>query len=127
MMLLEGNPLGRRCVLVDDVIITGSTMVKSAQLLRELGATSLWSYCTHGQFTAEAWKPFSTGLFERVLVTDSCPIMAETLEKIGAPFEIMSLAPLIGPLFDEEAFLAAHHAQMRSAGHNASRQIRSRM
>ena len=35
----------------DDVIVTGSTMLKCATLLRELGAVSVWAYVTHGQFT----------------------------------------------------------------------------
>ena len=35
----------------DDVILTGSTMLKCAKLLRELGAVSVWAYVTHGQFT----------------------------------------------------------------------------
>ena len=42
-------PRGRRCVLVDDVIITGSTMIKCGQLLKDLGAVSVWVYATHAQ------------------------------------------------------------------------------
>ena len=112
MILLEGQPNGRRCVLVDDVIITGTTMLQCARLLKQLGAKSVWVYATHGQFSQESWKRFNTGLLEKVIITDSCPLMAEELMKVGAPFEIMPLHPLIAPLLDEEAFVAAHHAQM---------------
>ena len=131
-------PRGRRCVLVDDVIITGSTMIKCGQLLKDLGAVSVWVYATHAQFVDDAWKKFCTGLFERVLITDSCPKAgtcvrphththththtythththtASFLAEHGAPFEVVSLAPIIGPLIDEEAFLAAHHAMRKS-------------
>ena len=40
------------------MIITGTTMVKCAQLLKDLGAVSVWAYATHAQFVDDAWQKF---------------------------------------------------------------------
>lgn len=47
-IIMEGNPKGRRVVLVDDVIYSGSTLLRAAKILREKGALRVSSYCTHG-------------------------------------------------------------------------------
>lgn len=57
-------------------------------------------------FTNDSWKAMIHGDFDEVMITDSCPAQATLLRAYGAPFEIMSLAPLIAPIVDEEAFLS---------------------
>ncbi|EKX36996.1 hypothetical protein GUITHDRAFT_116860 [Guillardia theta CCMP2712] len=108
VVVLEGNPRGRQVVLIDDIIITGSTMIKCAELLRSLGAVSINVYVTHANFTENSWKSFTTGLFDKVW--------------------IVSLAPLLGPILDEEAFLAAAQED-RSKGFRQMRadSVRSRL
>ena len=68
VVVLEGNPRGRQVVLIDDIIITGSTMIKvstpsspppfthslqCAELLQSLGAVSINVYVTHANFTGD--------------------------------------------------------------------------
>lgn len=50
-MQLVGDVSGRDVLLIDDIIDTGGTLCKAAQLLRENGAKRIFCYATHGIFT----------------------------------------------------------------------------
>lgn len=47
VMHLIGEVEGRHCVIMDDIIDTGGTLCKAAEVLKERGAKSVTAYCTH--------------------------------------------------------------------------------
>ena len=47
LCILLVNVSGRDCILVDDMIDTGGTLVKAAEALKERGATKVVAYATH--------------------------------------------------------------------------------
>ena len=94
--LKEGEPAGRHCVIVDDLVQSGGTLIECQALLQKLGATKVSAYVTHGVFPNKSWKRFtSEGAggqgFSNFWITDSCPMTVKDVEGLK-PFEVLSLA-----------------------------------
>jgi ribose-phosphate pyrophosphokinase len=97
-----GDVDGRLCVLTDDMIDTGGTIVSAAELLMERGATEVWAMATHGVLSGPAIDRLKNSPLSRVVLTNTLPLPPEKqLDKI----EILSVAPLIaealGAVFDD--------------------------
>jgi ribose-phosphate pyrophosphokinase len=87
-----GDISGRCCILTDDMIDTGGTIVSAAELLIERGATEVWAMATHGVLSGPAVDRLKNAPIERVVLTNTLPLPPEKqLQKI----EVLSVAPLI--------------------------------
>ena len=87
-----GDIAGRCCILTDDMIDTGGTIVSAAELLIERGATEVWAMATHGVLSGPAVDRLKNAPIERVVLTNTLPLPPEKqLPKI----EVLSVAPLI--------------------------------
>jgi ribose-phosphate pyrophosphokinase len=65
---------GKHVVIYDDMIRTGGSLIQAAQVYQQAGASSIDAVATHGVFPADALEKLrSTGLFGRVITTDSHP------------------------------------------------------
>jgi phosphoribosylpyrophosphate synthetase len=80
--------------IVDDLVMSGETMLECARVIREAGATDVSAYVTHAIFPGESWRRFEGGPISRFYVTDSCPTRIATLRG-RAPFEVLSLARVL--------------------------------
>lgn len=94
--LKEGDPNGKDIIFIDDLVMSGETLLEGARLVRGMGARSVSGYTTHGVFPADSWMKFLSGEFLHFWVTDSCPITAQLCAR--SPFEVISLAPAIADL-----------------------------
>jgi ribose-phosphate pyrophosphokinase len=97
-----GDVAGRLCVLTDDMIDTGGTIVSAAELLTQRGATEVWAMATHGVLSGAAVDRLKNSAIERIVLTNTLPLPPEKqLPKI----EVLSIAPLIaealGAVFDD--------------------------
>jgi len=77
-MQLIGDVAGQDVVLVDDMIDTGGTMCKAANLIMEKGASSVRAICTHPVLSGKAYENIENSVLEELVVTDSIPLKQET-------------------------------------------------
>jgi len=89
---LVGEVEGRTCVLVDDMVDTGGTIVAAAQALKANGAKTVIVAATHAVFSHPAVERLSDAAIDHVIVTNTLPIPPE---KEFAKLEVLSIAPLI--------------------------------
>ena len=89
---LVGDVDGRTCLLVDDMIDTGGTIVAAAQALKKNGAAKVIVASTHAVFSSPAVERLSSGAVDEVIVTNTLPI---TPDKKFEQLTVLSIAPLI--------------------------------
>lgn len=89
---LVGEVAGRTCVLVDDMIDTGGTIVAAAKALKENGAKRVIVAATHAVFSHPAAERLVDESIDSVLVTNTLPI---TPDKEFPTLTVLSIAPLI--------------------------------
>ena len=92
--VIDGMPSGKDCLIVDDLIQTGGTLLECRDALILKGARSVSVFATHGVFPGESWRRFTPELFLKVWITDSCPRTAEAVERLPN-FEVLSVADII--------------------------------
>lgn len=90
----EGDPKGKRVCIVDDLVMSGETMLECARVIREAGATEVTAYVTHAVFPGDSWRRFEGSAVTRFYVTDSCPARVAPLRG-RSPFEVLSLAKVL--------------------------------
>lgn len=87
-----GEVRDRTCVLIDDMIDTGSTICAAADLLADNGAANVIIATTHGVFSGPAIDRLKNAAVETVLITDTLPLPPEKqIDKI----QVLSVAPII--------------------------------
>jgi ribose-phosphate pyrophosphokinase len=94
VMNVIGDVENRRCVVMDDMIDTGGTLCKAAQVLKKRGAKSVMAYCTHPVFSGDAISRISESELDQVVVTDTIPL--KDAAKYNPKIRVLSIAPLLG-------------------------------
>jgi ribose-phosphate pyrophosphokinase len=97
-----GEVEGRTCVVIDDMIDTGGTIVKAAEVLFDKGAADVIVAATHGILSGQAAEHFKNSRVREVVVTDTLPIPPERrFDKLT----VLPIAPLIaraiGQVFED--------------------------
>jgi len=77
VMNIIGDVKDRTCLLVDDIVDTGSTLCAGANVLKEKGAKLIKAYCTHAVLSGNAIKNIEASALDEVVVTDSIPLSEE--------------------------------------------------
>jgi ribose-phosphate pyrophosphokinase len=92
-----GNVQGRTCVLIDDMIDTGGTLVAAAEQLMEQGASQVCAAATHGVLSGPAIDRLKNSVISKVVVTNTLPLPPEKqIDKI----EVLSIAGVIADAID---------------------------
>jgi ribose-phosphate pyrophosphokinase len=90
-MTLIGDVKNANVVLVDDMIDTGGTICKAAELIMEKGAKSVRAIATHAVMSHKANENMTKSVFEEIIVTDSIPLKVD-----NAKIKVISVAELFG-------------------------------
>ncbi|MFN3554897.1 MAG: ribose-phosphate pyrophosphokinase [Bacteroidales bacterium] len=77
-MMLIGDVKGKDVVLVDDIVDTGGTITKAAQVMIENGASSVRGLCTHPILSGNAVDKINKSPFDEFIVSDTIPISRES-------------------------------------------------
>ena len=93
VMHVIGEVEGRDCILVDDIVDSGGTLVNAARALIENGAKSASAYLTHGVLSGGAVARVASSPIEMMMLTDS--IMATEAVRLAGNVKQLSIAPLI--------------------------------
>jgi ribose-phosphate pyrophosphokinase len=93
-----GHVKGRTCIVVDDMIDTGSTIIKASEALFAQGAAQVIVTATHGVLSGPAVDGLKNSRISEVVVTDTLPIPDEKrLDKLT----VLPIAPLIARAIQE--------------------------
>jgi ribose-phosphate pyrophosphokinase len=97
VMNVIGDVQGRTCLIIDDIIDTAGTLVKTAAALLEAGAVKVYAAASHPVLSGPAIERISNSKLQEVIVTDSIPLRedAQKLERQGR-IKVLSVAGLLG-------------------------------
>ncbi len=99
IMHVIGDVHGRTCLIIDDLIDTAGTLVKTAAALLENGATTVYACASHAVLSGAAVQNIAKSVIKEVVVTNTIPLNAEAdaarAEK-GGKITVLSIAGLIG-------------------------------
>lgn len=93
VMHLIGDVKGRPALVIDDIIDTAGTLVKTAEALLKEGATDVYAGCTHAILSGPAVERICSSPIKEVIVTDSVPLSAEA-RKVPK-IKVLSVAELL--------------------------------
>jgi len=88
-MELIGEVEGRHVILVDDMIDTGGTLTKAADLMIEKGALSVRAVCTHPILSGDAYERIENSKLLELIVSDTIP-----LKRASSKIKVVTCAPL---------------------------------
>jgi ribose-phosphate pyrophosphokinase len=101
-----GEVAGMRCLVVDDLISTGSTLIGAAHALREKGAVAVDAMATHGVLSNGALAKLHAAPIDEICITDTVPLHNGHSFDDHPKLRILSVAPLIA-----EAIVRVHEGR----------------
>jgi len=107
-MNVIGDVEGKVCVVVDDIIDTAGTLVKTAEVLAARGAAHVYAAGVHAVLSGPSIDRIEASVIEEVFVTDTIPRSERA--KACAKIRQLSVAELLG-----EAILRIHEAKSVSS------------
>lgn len=93
VMNVIGDVAGYTCILVDDIVDSGGTLVNAADALLANGATDVYAYITHGVLSGGAAARITNSKLKELVITDS--IQPTDAVKNSPNIRVLSIASLI--------------------------------
>jgi len=94
VMNVIGNVNNKTCIIVDDIIDSGGTIVNAAQALINRGAKEVHVYITHGVLSGEAVEKIKKSRIKKLVITDTIDNSSKV--KKAKNIEVLSICNLLG-------------------------------
>jgi len=107
VMHILGEVKDKVCLLVDDLIATGSSILEAVRALKQAGAKVVYAAVTHAVLSGDAYERLTQSPLQELMVTDTIPLAQERRHK---KITVLSVAPLFG-----EAIRRIHYEQSISS------------
>ena len=93
VMNIVGNVKNKLCIIVDDIIDSGGTIVNAVKALKDKGATNVYVYITHAVLSGNAIDKIKKSQIKKLIITDTI----DNSNKISKnkKIEVISMAPMI--------------------------------
>lgn len=101
VMNIIGSVEGRSCILLDDIVDSGGTLVNAAEALLDQGAREVYAYITHGVLSGGAVARIANSKLKELVITDS--IMPTEAVKVARNIRVISIAGLMGEAIERTA------------------------
>jgi ribose-phosphate pyrophosphokinase len=101
VMNVIGEIAGTTCILIDDIVDSGGTLVNAADALIEQGATDVYAYITHGVLSGGAVARITASRLRELVITDS--IQPTEAVRVARNIRVLSIASLIGEAINRTA------------------------
>ena len=89
-MNVIGDVDGKHCLIVDDEVASGGTLIEAATFLKKRGAASVEATCVHPVLSGNAAQRITDSDISSLLVTDSIPVAGKSFDKL----EVLPVAPM---------------------------------
>jgi len=93
VMNIIGDIKGKNCIIVDDIIDSGGTIINAAEALKEAGATDICVFVTHAVLSGQAADKIKNSKIKKLIITDTIDNSLKI--KNNSKIEVISIAPLM--------------------------------
>ena len=93
VMNIIGDVRGKTCVIVDDIIDSGGTIVNAVDALKKAGAVDVYVFITHAVLSGDAADKIKKSKITKLIITDSIDNSLKI--KNNSKIEVISIAPLM--------------------------------
>ena len=94
VMNIIGDVKNQTCIIVDDIIDSGGTIVNAAKALKARGAKEVYVYITHGVLSGDAVKKIKNSVIKNLVITDTIDNVQKT--KNVKNIEVLPISGLMG-------------------------------
>ncbi len=94
VMNVIGDVKDQTCIIVDDIIDSGGTIINAAKALKERGAKEVYVYITHGVLSGDAVKKIKNSVIKNLVITDTINNGEKT--KSVKNIEVLPISGLMG-------------------------------
>jgi ribose-phosphate pyrophosphokinase len=93
VMNIIGEVKGKNCIIVDDIIDSGGTIVNAVEALKKAGAVDVYVFITHAVLSGEAAEKIKKSKIKKLIITDTIDNSLKI--KNNSKIEVISIAPLM--------------------------------
>jgi ribose-phosphate pyrophosphokinase len=93
VMNIIGDVKGKNCIIVDDIIDSGGTIINAVEALKKAGAIDVYVFITHAVLSNNAAELIKKSKIKKLIITDTIDNSSKV--KNNSKIEVISIAPLM--------------------------------